>query len=107
MKHDAAAHSYDIHERMVLNGSDHNIISAVCWQRKASTTTTTPAYLLHLQTIHQRHHRYLTWDFYIPGLVNVMADDASLPLSSLTLTPPILRPAPGALSGRGQEFFPQ
>jgi hypothetical protein len=86
VQRDVAAHCYDIRERTISNGSDN--ISAVCWQRKGSTTTTSaPAYLLRLQAIHQRHHRYLARDFYIPGPVNVMSDDASRLLS---LTPPAL-----------------
>ena len=35
------------------------------------------AYLLRLNALHQRHHRYLARHHYIPGPVNAMADDAS------------------------------
>jgi hypothetical protein len=45
------------------------------WQTKGSTTATgLAAYLLRLQAIHQRHHRYLPQQDFIPGKVNLMAD---------------------------------
>ena len=51
---------------------------AVFWQRKGSTTTTGPAaYLLRVGALHQRHHKYLPKIEYLPGPLNVMADDAS------------------------------
>ena len=34
-------------------------------------------YLLHLQALHQRFHRYAPLHSYLPGPVNKMADDAS------------------------------
>jgi hypothetical protein len=38
----------------------HDNMATVWWRTKGSTTTTGPeAYLLRLQAIHQRHHRYL------------------------------------------------
>jgi hypothetical protein len=47
----------------------------VSLRKKGSTTTTGPfAYLLRLQEIHQRHHRYLPQQDFIPGKVNLMAD---------------------------------
>lgn len=53
-------------------------IPAVVWHHKHSTTTTGPAaYLLRLNSIHQRHYRYLAKADYIPGPVNQMADDCS------------------------------
>jgi hypothetical protein len=76
VQHDIAAHHYDVRERTISSGSDNT--PAVAWQRKGSTTTSSaPAYLLRLQTLHQRFHRYFSSIFYIPGVVNVMADDAS------------------------------
>jgi hypothetical protein len=84
LQKDIAAHHYDVRERTIASGSDN--IAAVSWQRRGSTTTTSaPAYLLRLQAMHQRHHRYHTTDFYIPGPANAMADDASR-LLSLSIT---------------------
>ena len=53
-------------------------ISQVAWQHKGSVTTLGPtAYLLRLNSLHQRHFRYLAKPDYIPGPMNVMADDLS------------------------------
>ena len=53
-------------------------ISQVAWQHKGSVTTLGPtAYLLRLNSLHQRHFRYLAKPDYIPGPLNVMADDLS------------------------------
>jgi hypothetical protein len=53
----------------------HDNMATVWWRTKGSTTTTGPAaYLLRLQAIHQRHHRYLPQQDFIPGKVNLMAD---------------------------------
>ena len=50
----------------------------VSWHHKQSTTTTGPAaYLLRLNSIHQRHYRYVSKSSYIPGPANAMADDCS------------------------------
>ena len=50
----------------------------VAWHHKHSTTTTGPAaYLLRLNSIHQRHYRYIAKADYIPGPANQMADDCS------------------------------
>ena len=66
----------DCRERTISILTDN--ISARSWQRKGSTTTLGPAaYLLRLQALHQRHHRYLNQPDYIPGPANAMADDAS------------------------------
>ena len=66
----------DCRERTLSTLTDN--ISARSWQRKGSTTTLGPAaYLLRLQALHQRHHRYLNQPDYIPGPANAMADDAS------------------------------
>lgn len=48
------------------------------WSHKKSTTTTgPPAYLLRLNSIHQRHFRYNSYASYLPGSANGMADDPS------------------------------
>ena len=53
-------------------------IASVVWHHKHSTTTTGPAaYLLRLNSIHQRHFRYVSKASYIPGPANQMADDCS------------------------------
>ena len=50
----------------------------VSWHHKQSTTTTGPAaYLLRLNSIHQRHYRYVSKSGYLPGPANAMADDCS------------------------------
>jgi hypothetical protein len=50
----------------------------VSWHHKGSTTTTGPAaYLLRMNSLHQRHFRYLSKSGYIAGDANVMADDCS------------------------------
>jgi hypothetical protein len=73
---DVAAHAFDIRERTVATGSDNT--PTVAWQQKGSTTTVSaPAYLLRLQALHQRFHRYYASSFFIPGKLNAMADDCS------------------------------
>ena len=53
-------------------------IPMVAWHHKHSTTTTgSAAYLLRLNSIHQRHYRYVSKSNYIPGPANAMADDWS------------------------------
>ena len=60
-------------ERTIHNA--YNNKAAVFWQPKgAATTTGPPAYLLHLQALHQRQFRYVTKHDYIPGQSNVMVD---------------------------------
>jgi hypothetical protein len=72
----ATAKCFDVRERTTLHKSDNT--PTVFWQRKGSTTTTGPAaYLLRLQSYHQRYHRYLPRSDYLEGLRNAMADDAS------------------------------
>jgi hypothetical protein len=73
---DALLQQYDCIERTVSIFTDN--IAARAWQRKGSRTTLGPAaYLLRLLSLHQRHYRYLSTCDYIPGPLNVMADDAS------------------------------
>ena len=53
-------------------------MSARAWQRKGARATLGPAaYLLRLLSLHQRHFRYRSTFDYLPGPLNVMADDAS------------------------------
>jgi hypothetical protein len=55
-------------------------IAARAWQQKGSCATVGPAvYLLRIGSLHQRHHRYRVTTNYIPGPINVIADDASRP----------------------------
>lgn len=50
----------------------------VSWHHKGSTTTTGPAaYLLRMNSLHQRHFRYLSKAGWIAGDANKMADDCS------------------------------
>ena len=50
----------------------------VAWHHKGSTSTTGPtAYLLRVNSLHQRHYRYLAKSDYISGPANQMADDCS------------------------------
>lgn len=64
------------HERTLWLASDNK--AAVSWATKGSSTAASArAYLLRLSALHQRSHRYLARHHYIPGPVNVMADDAS------------------------------
>jgi hypothetical protein len=75
-QHDVLVHEVDARESTIATLTDNT--PAQAWQRKGSATTTGPAaYLLRLQAIHQRHHRYLPLTQYIPGPANVMADDCS------------------------------
>ena len=74
--HDVLAHYADVRERTTHNLHDNT--PAVFWQRKGSTTTTkAAAYLLRLQSLHQRFHRYVPLHDYIPGPANSMADTCS------------------------------
>ena len=60
----------------IFTASDNT--PAIAWQRKGSATTTGPAaYLLRLQALHQRHHRYYPVYAHLAGTRNVMADDCS------------------------------
>jgi hypothetical protein len=76
IQHDALCQLYDVRERTIHTGTDNQATQA--WQTNKSTTTnSTPAFLLRLQAIHQRFHRYLPLHSYLPGKLNSMADDAS------------------------------
>ena len=75
---DTLAHCYDIRERTIVSKTDN--LNTMFWERKGSCTTdSSPAYLLRLFGIHQRHHRYISRHDYQPGISNKMADDASPP----------------------------
>jgi hypothetical protein len=76
IQHDAICHNYDARELTIHTSTDNR--AAQAWQRKGSTTTNqVPAFLLRLQAIHQRFHRYIPLHSYLPGKLNAMADDAS------------------------------
>ena len=76
VQHDIAAQAYDIQERTIASGANNT--PTVAWQTKKSTTTTSaPAYLLRLQALHQRFHRYYSSAFFVPGKLNAMADNCS------------------------------
>jgi hypothetical protein len=52
--------------------------AALSWSEKGSATATSArAYLLRLNSLHQRQHRYVATHNHIAGQSNVMADDAS------------------------------
>ena len=73
---EAAAMCFDIKERTILGKTDN--LATLFWERKGSVTSTAlPAKLLCLQAMHQRVHRYVPRNDYIPGKENQMADDAS------------------------------
>jgi hypothetical protein len=76
LQNDIAAHQHGAQEHTISSGSNNT--PAVAWQAKGSTTAASaPAHLLRLQTLHQRFHRYFHSAFYVPGAVNIMADEAS------------------------------
>lgn len=53
-------------------------VATRAWHRKGSRTTFGPAaYLLRLLSLHQRFFRYRATIDYLPGPLNIMADDAS------------------------------
>jgi hypothetical protein len=73
---DILAHAFDVRERTLATGTDNT--PALSWQNRGAVSTTGPAaYLLRLQALHQRFHRYCGEHFFIPGVLNSMADDAS------------------------------
>jgi hypothetical protein len=75
-QHDVVVQALDAREKTVYTLSDNT--PAAAWQSKGSTTTTGPAaYLLRLQALHQRQHRYVSRVSHIPGVANAMADDCS------------------------------
>lgn len=76
LHHACAADCFDIRERTVLSRTDN--LATLFWSRKGSVTTTNPAAALLRQLArHRRYHRYLALSDYIPGPLNLAADDAS------------------------------
>jgi hypothetical protein len=66
----------DCRERTIACFTDN--VSARAWHRKGSATTLGPAaYLLRLHSLHQRFFRYHSTMDYLPGPLNIMANDAS------------------------------
>jgi hypothetical protein len=66
----------DVRERTTHTCSDNT--PSIAWQQRGSVTTNSaPAYLLRLQALHQRHHRYHPTFSHIAGVANGMADDCS------------------------------
>jgi hypothetical protein len=73
---DVAARCFDIRERTIKSATDN--LATLFWYRKGSVTTTSPtATILRQQSMHQRHHRYVSLKDYVPGPLNSLADDAS------------------------------
>jgi hypothetical protein len=73
LHHECSVTHADVRERTVHTGCDNT--PSVAWQRKKSVTTNSPpSYLLRLQALHQRFHRYYPVVSYLPGIVNDMAD---------------------------------
>jgi hypothetical protein len=73
---DVLLQQYDCRERTIALFTDNT--AARAWQRKGLHTSLGPsAYLLRLLSLLQRHYRYLASFDYLPGPLNVMADDAS------------------------------
>ena len=72
---DVIVHCYNIRERTVVRKTDS--LNTMFWERKGSCTINySPACLLRLFGIHQRHHRYTYRHEYQPGVSNKMADDS-------------------------------
>ena len=73
---DVLANFVDVQEITTATGTDNT--SGLGWSTKGAISATTPAsYLLRLNSMHQRHHRYQQRNFYVPGVANRMADDCS------------------------------
>jgi hypothetical protein len=74
--HAVLAQQYDIRECTIHMLCDNT--PAVSWQTKGSRTTVSAgAYLLRLQALHQRFHRYVPLHTHIVGTANKMADVCS------------------------------
>ena len=73
---DTFVQQYDAAGRTLVPLGDN--IPNIAWSHKGSITTIGATnYLLRLNSIHQRHFRYLSKADYISGLANRMADDCS------------------------------
>jgi hypothetical protein len=76
LHHEAGVQCFDVRERTLKSSTDNT--PTLFWQRKGSATTTSaPAYLLRIQAIHRRYHRYIPLHDFLAGVENSMADDAS------------------------------
>jgi len=73
---DVLVHSVDVRERTLAILNDNQPAVSRC--RKGSTTSdSAAAYLLRINSLHQRYHRYLGRYDHISGPANAMADDSS------------------------------
>jgi hypothetical protein len=73
---DILACEHDIRERLICILSDN--MAAVSHEHHGSTSTDAPAaYLCRIASLHQHENRYRLTSAYLPGVLNVMADDAS------------------------------
>ena len=76
LHHACVADCFDVRERTVLSRTDN--LATLFWSRKGSVTTTKPAAaLLRQLAYHRRYHRYISLSDYLPGGLNLAADDAS------------------------------
>ena len=73
---DVLAQQHPVAERTLWMATDN--MAALAWSSKGSATATSArAYLLRLNSLHQRQHRYVATHNHIAGTANSMADDAS------------------------------
>ena len=73
---DVLARRCQVAEHTIWMATDNR--AALSWSDKGSATATSArAYLLRLNSLHQRQHRYVATHNHIGGSSNVMADDAS------------------------------
>jgi hypothetical protein len=75
-QHDILAQQFDVREATIHNSSDN--IATVWWQRKGVTSSNGPTIrIMCLQSLHQRHYRYVPLFDFIAGGATTMADDCS------------------------------
>lgn len=73
---DVLARQHSVAEHTIWMATDNK--AALSWSTKGSATSTAArAYLLRLNALHQRQHRYVAVHNHIAGQANAMADDAS------------------------------
>ena len=73
---DVLATARHVQERTLWLAGDNR--ASLSWATKGSSTSSSArAYLLRLNALHQRAHRYVARHHFIPGVFNSMADDAS------------------------------
>jgi hypothetical protein len=73
---DVLATYHPVAEQTIWMATDNR--AALSWSTKGSATSTAArAYLLRLNSLHQRRHRYVPVHNHIAGKANAMADDAS------------------------------